>query len=297
MRIFITGGGGYIGTTCATLFREQGHTVSCFDRKPASEWLAPLGPGDRHCDINSSLFSAYVREVKPDAVVHLAASKNPVNSSVAYADNVVAAAKVMEDAYEAGTKTFIFASSAAVYGDTPRPCAVREHTPRRPVNLYGRTKVLAEDVLCDLAKAFDIRLTVLRYFNVCGGLCPVNSPAIVPAAVRAAMQGSRLNVADLDHSRDYIHVRNVAQATLNACQMGGVGTFNVGTGTATTLREVLNRVAILCDTKLVLNAAPALDEIQHSQADVSFMEAVSAGFMPLTIDHAIEDAIVAFRRS
>jgi len=295
MKIYITGGGGYVGTACAALFQEKGHQVSCFDRKPFDEWLNP-STNDRVCDVSTNLFGSYLHEGKPDVVLHLAAQTSPTTVATGYTANVVCAAEVMEHAHAAGVPRMVFASSAAVYPELSQP--VTEDTGTAPITRYGRTKAVAENVLTKMAHELGISFMPLRYFNVCGGaFVPPQGTTIVPAAVRAALTGRPLSVFGRHHVRDFIHIHNVAEATLAACDSRWQGPVNVGTGKATTVEEVIRTVERLTDSPVQFSDNAPGVQLSYSVADVTrFQRTLAKGMELLSLENAIENTILSMKR-
>jgi len=194
-------------------------------------------------------------------VIHLAARKK-VEESVArplwyYQQNVGGLLAVVEASQAAGVKGIVFSSTAAVYGPADAP--VTEDDPTAPVNPYGGTKLVGEWLLRDQAAATGLRAVSLRYFNVAGASSPelgdTADSNIVPmvysrleAGERPRIFGDDYPTADGTCVRDYVHVADVADAHLVALDsLADSGAdpyrvFNIGTGTGSSVRELVDRM-------------------------------------------------------
>ena len=278
-RILITGGTGYIGSHTVVELMAAGHEVVIVDNLCNSkasvldriERIAGRRPEFEQIDIRDRaalrrLFSA----CRFDAVVHFAGLKS-VGESVAkpleYFDNNVSGSTVLlECMTEAGVKTIVFSSSATVYGD-PASVPIREDFPLSATNPYGRTKLMIEEILRDVAAADkEWRIALLRYFNPVGahasgviGEDPNGIPNnLVPYVAQVAagklkelsVYGSDYPTPDGTGVRDYIHVVDLARghlAALDALQpRPGVVTANLGTGRGYSVLEMVRAFSAAC---------------------------------------------------
>jgi UDP-glucose-4-epimerase GalE len=264
--LVVTGGAGYIGSHTLRALEAAGHTVVVVDDLRAGhEAFVETAPLVR-CDVGdrealSKLFANYGPF---DGVLHFAALIS-VPESLAkpleyYANNVAAAAALIEQAVSYGVRAFVFSSSAAVYGH-PEAQPIPESAPIAPINPYGAGKAMVERMLADVETAHGLRWTALRYFNACGadpggglGECHEPETHLIPVALEAAAGlRSELSLFGTDYPtrdgtciRDYIHVTDLATAhvfALEALLEGGPGgAYNLGTGTGHSNREVLDRI-------------------------------------------------------
>ena len=173
MSVLVTGGAGYIGGHMALGLLDAGETVVVLDNLSTGfAWAVPEGArlvvGDTG---DKDLVARLIREHAIDAIAHFAA-RIVVPESVSdplgyYLNNVSNARTLIEAAVEGGVKTFIFSSTAAVYGETGAE-PVSEDAPLAPISPYGRSKLMVEWMLEDAARAYDFRYVALRYFNVAG---------------------------------------------------------------------------------------------------------------------------------
>jgi UDP-glucose 4-epimerase len=272
MAILVTGGTGYIGSHTVVELMAAGYDVLIVDNLCNSkasvldriERIAGKRPGFAQVDIRDRaalrpLFSAH----RFDAVIHFAGLKS-VGQSVAkpleYFDNNVSGSVVLfECMTEANVRTIVFSSSATVYGD-PASVPIHEDFPLSATNPYGRTKLMIEEILRDVAKADPAwRIGLLRYFNPVGahvsgmiGEDPNGIPNnLIPFVAQvAAGKLKELSVFGNDYStpdgtgvRDFIHVVDLARghlAALNALsKRTGVVTANLGTGRGYSVLEMV----------------------------------------------------------
>ena len=236
MSVLVTGGAGYIGGHMALGLLDAGETVVVLDNLSTSfAWGVPEGAklivGDTG---DKDLVERLISEHGIDAIAHFAA-KIVVPESVRdplgyYLNNVSNARSLIEAAVNGGVKTFIFSSTAAVYGETGAE-AVSEEAPLAPISPYGRSKLMVEWMLEDASRAYDFRYVALRYFNVAGadpkgrlGQSTPNATHLIKRAVQTALGihpkieifGEDYPTRDGTCVRDYIQVTDLIDAHLNA---------------------------------------------------------------------------------
>ncbi|HEY7830557.1 MAG TPA: NAD(P)-dependent oxidoreductase [Solirubrobacteraceae bacterium] len=246
MRVLVTGAAGLIGRVSMRLLEQSGHEVLGTDLHPCPAGLADLSW--RRLDIRRG---EQVRETlaasRPEAVVHLAArhfipwcERFP---AATLHTNVVGSQNVIEGVLEAGARKLVFASSAAVYGSSPR--ALNETSPLGPDDVYGTSKVMGEQ-LVKLARGrgagFDAVL--LRLFNTIGP--GDGNPHLLPrllAELRGG--GEQVRLGNLDSVRDYVFVEDVARAIVAAVErdLPGLNAVNVGSGQGRSVQEVVRALA------------------------------------------------------
>jgi UDP-glucose 4-epimerase len=263
--ILVTGGAGYIGSHVVRQLGERGEQLIVLDDLSTGFADAVLhgtlvqgSTGDR------ALLSRLLSEHRIDTVMHFAA-RTIVPESVTdplryYANNTASTLTLLAACQEAGVDRFIFSSTAAVYGN-PASGICGEQDPTAPINPYGRSKLMSEWMLSDLAAAGDIHHVTLRYFNVAGsdpqqriGQSTERGTLLTKVACEAATgKRSHVSVFGTDYPtpdgtgvRDYIHVEDLADAHLKALdylRAGGESTtLNCGYGRGFSVREVLAAV-------------------------------------------------------
>jgi UDP-glucose 4-epimerase len=272
MKILVTGGMGYIGShTCVELM-AAGHDVVVLDNLSN----AKLSVQERVARIAGQPFAFVELDVRDraglerlfaahrfDGVIHFAGLK-AVGESVAqplryYDNNVNGSLVLFETMAKFGVKTLVFSSSATVYGD-PASVPIVEHFPLSATNPYGRSKLMIEEMLRDLARADpDWRIALLRYFNPVGAhrsgligedpngipnnLLPFIAQVAVGRRPQLSVYGDDYPTPDGTGLRDYIHVVDLALGhvkTLDKLAGGpGVVTYNLGTGRGNSVLEMV----------------------------------------------------------
>lgn len=265
-RILITGAAGYIGSHTVRVFANAGFKVVCVDDlSTGSRALVPDEMAFAEADVGDiGAMGRLLTENAVTAVIHLAASivvPESVDRPLLYYDNNTSASRnLLQACADTGVKAFIFSSTAAVYG-APAEQPIAETAPVDPLNPYGRSKLMTEWMLDDVARATGLRYVTLRYFNVAGAdpvgetgqVCREATHLIKIAAetvvgLRPDMQifGTDYDTPDGTCIRDYIHVTDLARAHLAALDylLGGNPSFtaNCGYGHGHSVRDVLAAV-------------------------------------------------------
>ncbi len=263
MRIFITGGAGYVGSHCVREMCNAGHDVLVFDNltsgghREAVDERAMLVVGDL---ADAELVRGTLSEGRFDAVMHFAAMLD-VNESVSqplryYQNNVSNTVSLLQSMQACGVGKIVFSSTCATYGDvTVAP--ITEDMPQHPITPYGRSKLAVEWMLRDSAAAWGLGATALRYFNASGAsadgtLGEDRTPEYhliplilqVPLGQRADIKifGTDYPTPDGTCVRDYIHVEDlgsVHRLAIESQQAGEFRFYNVGTGHGASVREVI----------------------------------------------------------
>ena len=259
MTWMVTGGAGYIGSHVVAAMRAAGEPVIALDDLSTGDAArldgVPLVEGST---LDAGLLARTLREHAVRGVVHLAAKKQ-VEESVRrpllyYRENVEGLRVLLEAVTDAGVPSFVFSSSAAVYG-APDVDVVREDTPCAPVNPYGRTKLIGEQMLAEVATATGLQHVSLRYFNVAGAADPVladrGASNLVPMVFQQLSHrraprifGDDYDTADGTCIRDFVHVEDIASAHVAAARALAAGDVpalvaNVGGGHGTSVREMV----------------------------------------------------------
>lgn len=252
--IVVTGAAGFIGSHTVDKLLAAGHSVTGVDnfRTGRRANLAGALPQPRFRLVEADVASAGALEAavaaqKTDAIIHLAAlvsvQESMTHPELNYALNVLATQLVAEAARKHAVPRVVFASSAAIYGDTTdRP--IRESSEKKPISPYGAAKLASEAILIGHANAFGFVARCQRYFNVFGPRQDPASPysGVISIFDRRYRDGKTVTIyGDGQQTRDFISVHDVARANVIAATQPNVGTgvANICTGRATSLLDIV----------------------------------------------------------
>ena len=264
-KILVLGGAGYIGSHTCKRLRASGFDPITFDNLTEGyadfvKW-GDLIVGDiaNKADLDKAL-----KRVQPDAVIHFAAfayvGESVTNPSKYYENNTVGSLRVAQALRDAGNIPLIFSSTCATYG-VPASGVISETSPTCPINPYGRSKLMVEQILEDFSVAHDLRSVRLRYFNAAGA-DPENEIGeahrvethLIPRAILAGLGhditfsvfGDDYETKDGSAVRDYIHVNDLADAHVAACRYlldGGTSeTINLGVDRGYSVLDIVKAV-------------------------------------------------------
>jgi UDP-glucose 4-epimerase len=261
----VTGGAGYIGAHVVAALAEAAEDVVVLDDLSSGDATripgVPLVVGSV---LDAALVARTLAEHRIDGVVHVAAKKQ-VEESVRlpllyYRENVEGLRVLLEAVTVAGVGSFVFSSSAAVYG-APDTGIVEEDADCRPVNPYGRTKLIGEQMIAEVAAATGLRHVSLRYFNVAGaggdaGEDHYPETHLIPNILRTAQgRNPYVEVFGTDYPtpdgtcvRDYVHVADLAASHVAAAKALVAGkplepVYNLGSGDGLSVRQIMEAVA------------------------------------------------------
>ncbi|GAB4176914.1 MAG: UDP-glucose 4-epimerase GalE [Rhodocyclaceae bacterium] len=262
MKLLVVGGAGYIGSHMVKLASRAGHEVVSLDNFSTGHRDALLAGGLIEADLaDRAALDAAFAGADFDAVMHFA-SFIQVGESVRdpakyYRNNVANTLNLLEAMAAHGVKRFVFSSSAAVFGE-PLRVPIDEAHPLQPINPYGRSKRMVEEMLADFERAFGLRSVALRYFNAAGAdpeeeLGERHEPEthLIPLVLRAASGRSpAVSVFGRDYDtpdgtciRDYVHVSDLCEAHLLALDFlaaeSASAAFNLGNGNGFSVGEVI----------------------------------------------------------
>jgi len=257
VKIFVTGGAGYIGSVCAEALLQRGDEVTIFDNlteghRTAMDSRATFIQGDLSDPKSISLAIATSR---PDAVMHFAANaqvaESMENPYKYFHNNVCGGLNLLNAMVEHSVKRLVFSSTCATFG-TPDRVPIDESVPQVPVNPYGESKLMFEKILRWFDQIHGIQFAALRYFNVAGATERLGEhhrveSHLIPSVLRVALgQRTHAEIFGTDHPtpdgtciRDYIHVLDLAEAHILALEISKSDSFNLGTGGGTSVKEVI----------------------------------------------------------
>jgi UDP-glucose 4-epimerase len=263
MKILVIGGAGYIGSHMVKLLGVLGCTVTTLDNLSSGHRDAVLFGDFVHGDLADKVLLANVLQPgRFDAVMHFASfiqvGESVQKPAIYYANNVTNTLLLLDAMRAAGVQRFIFSSTAATFGE-PQYTPIDERHPQAPINPYGRSKLMIEQVLEDYDRAYGLKSVCLRYFNAAGAdpegqLGERHEPEthLIPLVLQAA-SGRRADIAVFGRNydtpdgtciRDYIHINDLCEAHRLALQslMQGSGSqrYNLGNGAGFSVQEVID---------------------------------------------------------
>lgn len=279
-KIVIIGGAGYIGSHVVMGLKRSGYNPIIFDdfstgnRAIADRLGVEIIKGSIS---NSDLLKDVFTKHKPVAVMHFAAcalvGESVENPAKYYQNNVSATLNLLSTMIDCNVKKFIFSSTAAVYG-LAKTFPIKEDSSTNPINPYGWSKLIVEQILKDYDKAYELRSIVFRYFNAAGAdksaeIGEMHDPEthLIPLVITAAAKGTPMKIFGSDYDtpdgtciRDYVHVSDIARAHilgLEALLLGGeAGIYNIGNGDGYSVLEVLNTVEEVTGSKVERDFQP-----------------------------------------
>jgi UDP-glucose 4-epimerase len=273
-RVLVTGGAGFVGSHLVDALAPANEVTVLDDCSTGDPARLPDDVTLVEADVADP--DALARVTPEDGVVFHCAARTSVERSVAdpvttHETNCEGSLRVLEAARRADARV-VLSSSAAVYGD-PDSLPVHEGDPKRPRSPYGVQKLSADHLARTYHDLHGLDTVVLRYFNVYGPRQRSDGYAGVIAAFRRqARAGDPLTVhGDGDQTRDFVHVSDVVAANLAAARTDAVGrAYNVGTGEATSVRELADLVRDLTGSEApVVHEDGRPGDVRHSRADVS----------------------------
>lgn len=258
MKIFVTGGAGYIGSICAELMLNEGHAISIFDNlseghRAAIDPRADFVEGD--LQDRQSIESALAKS-RPDAVMHFAANalvgESMQNPSKYFRNNIAHGLNLLDAMIASDVRRFVFSSTCAIFGP-PERVPIDETMPMRPINPYGESKLAFEKILRWYDQIHGLRFVSLRYFNAAGASerfgedhrCETHLiPNVLKIALgqkpAAEVYGTDYETPDGTCIRDYIHIVDLARAHILALGAKKSEFYNLGTGGGSSVREVID---------------------------------------------------------
>lgn len=279
--VIITGGAGFIGSwTCEFLVGSGYNVVIVDDFSSGSieniQSLLDYVKIERADISDYEKITEIIRTHKPEAVIHLAArvSVEEVGNDprAGYNVNVTGTLNLLEAARRFDVERFVYASSAAVYGE-PVDLPIKETHPLQPINVYGATKLAGEALVHAYRGNYGLSTIALRYFNVYGPkMRPGPYAGVIYKFLEAALLGKPIEIyGDGTQTRDFVFVADVARANVQALETRATGAYNVGTGTAISIGELAKMILSITGRQdiPIIYKPPRKGDIKHSYADIS----------------------------
>jgi len=279
MTVLITGGAGYIGSHINKLLSAKGRRTVVYDNLVTGHAENARWGKFVQADVcDREKLIAVMREEKVTCVMHFAAfievGESMRDPDKYYRNNLTGILSVLSAMKETGVKNLVFSSTCATYG-VPQSVPIAETHPQAPINVYGRTKLMAEKMMADYSSAYGMTYAALRYFNAAGadpdleiGEWHTPETHLIPNVLAAAANGTSVNVFGGNYPtpdgtcvRDYIHVNDIAQAHLLAADYLAAGgaseCFNLGNGKGFSVKQVIAAAEAITGKKVsVINAEP-----------------------------------------
>ncbi len=263
--VLVTGGAGYIGShTCKALAALGYLPISLDNLIYGHKWAVQWGPLFEGDIADSLILDKIFSDYHPTAVIHFAAyayvGESVEHPAKYYQNNVVGSVTLLEAMRRHGCMNIIFSSSCATYG-MPLQIPIPESHPQNPINPYGRSKLIMEQIIQDYGSAYGIRYAILRYFNAAGAdpegqigedhdpethLIPLLMQTLQGRRDYTEVYGADYDTPDGTAIRDYIHVKDLAHAHILALQYLGESQqnlcINLGSGKGNSVMEVIQAV-------------------------------------------------------
>jgi UDP-glucose 4-epimerase len=279
MTILVTGGAGYIGSHVVKALKALDSKILVCDNLSTGHKSAVGDVDFLQIDLADAAFEQVFKNYKIESVLHFAGSivvpesvQNPIKY---YQNNTVNSLKLVQLCVKYGVKHFIFSSTAATYG-MPLDGECSESTSTIPINPYGQSKLMTEQMLWDVCRASNLRAVALRYFNVAGAdpegelgqsfpeathLIKVACQVVAGLRDSLSIYGTDYPTPDGSCIRDYIHVSDLAQAHVDALKYlraggGASDVFNCGYQRGYSVLEVIEAIEKVANTKIKKQIAP-----------------------------------------
>jgi UDP-glucose 4-epimerase len=274
MKVFVTGGAGYIGSVTVKMLIDGGRDVVVFDNferghREALDPRAELIVGDLR---DKEAIAAAMSRSKPDVVMHFAAyalvGESMEHPERYFGNNLGGGINLAEAMIKADVTRIVFSSTCATYGQ-PDSDLIAEDTPQRPTNPYGESKLMFEKILCWYKHIYGIEPVFLRYFNAAGAsdrLGEDHDPEthLIPNVLKVALgqsEGVKIFGNDYDTPdgtcvRDYIHVWDLARAHVMALDKPEGLAVNLGTGRGYSVMQVLETARAVSGRNIAASVFP-----------------------------------------
>ncbi|MCM0605520.1 MAG: UDP-glucose 4-epimerase GalE [Xanthomonadaceae bacterium] len=314
-KIIVTGGAGYVGSHAVKRLAHDGHEILVIDNlvhghAEAVKW----GDLEKIDLLNLEALTDALNQFEPESVLHFAAYayvgesvREPVKY---YENNVLGTLNLLKAMKSAKCSKLVFSSTCATYGE-PKIIPITESTPQHPINPYGQTKLMVEQILRDAHTAYGLESVSLRYFNAAGAdpegeigenhhpethLIPLTLQTALGKRAEIEVLGTDYPTADGSCIRDYIHVMDLAEAHVLALKYlekkPGVHAFNLGTETGTSVLEIIKAAEKVSGKKLKVKHSPRrAGDPPVLVADASLAKReLGWKLQHSSIDHIIRDA-------
>lgn len=257
MNVFVTGGAGYIGSVCVEELLNAGHAVTVYDNLTEGHRSAvdPRASFVEGCLSDRAKVEQAMKNAGAEAVMHFAANalvgESMTNPGKYFRNNVACGLNLLDAAVAAKVKKFVFSSTCATYGPPDR-VPMTEDLPQKPINPYGESKLMFERILQWYEQIHGLEFIAFRYFNAAGASEQFGEhhrieSHLIPNVLMVALgQKSEIQIFGTDYPtpdgtciRDYIHIKDLAQAHIAGLEAGKRGFYNLGNGDGYSVKEVV----------------------------------------------------------
>jgi UDP-glucose 4-epimerase len=299
--VLVTGAAGFIGSALCQRLHSLGHPVVGYDNlsRGRREYL-PQGVRLVEGDIRDA---ARVEETlsasKPDCVIHLAAM-HFIPDCIARPQetidvNVEGTRRVLDSCRGTSVRSFIFASSGAVYAPTDCPC-IEDETPLRPLEVYGESKVAAEQLVSSFYEETGIATSIVRLFNAIGR--NETNPHVVPHIFESLQTSDVIRLGNIAPCRDYIDTRDVAEAILAVADSShGLRVLNVGTGVAYSVKDIVELLRRILGRAIEVVQEPSrlrATERMLLAADIEKIRSATPWTPRTSLEDTLKDLVAAY---
>ena len=278
-KVLVTGGAGYIGSHACKALALAGYEPVTYDNLVyGHRWAVQWGPFEEGDIQDREKLKAVLKAYSPTAVMHFAAfayvGESVTHPAKYYQNNVGGTLTLLDAMRQQGVNRIVFSSTCATYG-VPTEIPISDRHTQAPINPYGRSKLMIEHILRDYVQAYGLSAVSLRYFNAAGAdpegtIGESHDPEthLIPNVLRTAkgelphvsIYGDDYDTFDGTCVRDYIHVTDLADAHVRALQYltehGGYHTYNLGTETGNSVKEILSTAEAVIGRKIPARIAP-----------------------------------------
>jgi UDP-glucose 4-epimerase len=301
LTVFVTGAAGFIGSTLSRRLLAAGHRVIGYDnlsrgRRDYLPRTVELVEGDIR---DGQRLHGAVTDVMPDSVVHLAAM-HFIPDCVARPQetldvNVEGTRIVLESCRRSSIRSFVFASTGAVYAPTDGPC-LEDATPLRPLETYGESKLAAERLVAAFHRDTGTPAGMLRLFNTIGRR--ETNPHVIPHILESLRTSDAVPLGNTEPRRDYIDVRDVAEAMLAVAEgVRGFHVLNVGTGVAHSVNDVVTLLGRILGRPIVTVQEPSRARTTDRMllvADIRRIQSLTAWAPRIDLEETLRDLVQAY---
>lgn len=260
--VLVTGGAGYVGSHTCKILSQSGYTPIVYDNLCyGHRWAVKWGPFEHGDILDKTRLCEVIRHYNPIAVMHFAAfayvGESVDHPAKYYRNNVFGTLNILESMVEYQIKKFIFSSTCAIYGN-PKKLPITEDMPKQPINPYGQSKLMVEQILKDFDHGYGLKSVPLRYFNAAGAdndteigedhdpethLIPLVLEAAAKLRPHVTIFGEDYHTPDGSCVRDYIHVTDLAHAHVLALkyleEQNKSNAYNLGNGEGFSVKEII----------------------------------------------------------